>query len=299
MKLFIFFIFFSTFLFPQPYISTKDNLKEANKRKLSEIKAYNKYEYKYSFGKRKTNGVKLEEAEFDNLGFLIKAKYYESDRLSTYIENEYNEENNLISHSEIDLFKDIMLRDLNRFNSSGLNLECITFNSRGNIEFKQFFEYNSNSQNIGGKTIYANGDLYSKWKHRYEKNNLIEEILYSSDGNVSLKIVSKYSKNKKVKETRYQEDGSKSMEIAFEYPSKNKCVIKTSHYVLAEPIITNVTKITDNKERIIEEYLTKDDDSINWRIKYTYDINGNPLEEIHFNSLDEPERVEVYEYSYY
>jgi hypothetical protein len=298
MKFFILLlVFFHTTLFSQSLMSKEKIKEEASNRKLSHIKSCTEQEYGYSFGKRNEIGEKTKYTEYNKNGFESLQKIYEKEFIKSYSESQYDPNNNLITYSEYDSKNNLISKRINKY-INDLHIESVQFNAAGEIEYKQYFDYDSKKSPIGGKSLENNGSIYSKWKFKYEGNNLSEEIFYDSVGKISSKSIYGYSNNKKIKEIHLKSDGAKLDEILFEYPSKNKMIQKVSRYILADPFVSKLISLFDKNGRTIEQYSENLDGTLNWRVKYSFDKNGNSIEEIHYNSLNEPDRSSRYEYEY-
>lgn len=295
----LFIIIINVSLLSQTFISDEKDKEEAHHRQLSHIKSCTKKEFGYSFGKKNKLGEKIEYSEYSKNGFELLKKLYDKEIMNSYSEFEYDSNNKLVVYSEYDSYNNLISKRTNKYDNNCLHIEAVEFNGLGEIVYKHFYEYNSKNKMIGGKSLYPNGDLYSKWQLKYERDNLTEEIFYDSEGKMSRKTIYEYANNKKSKISVIKSDGAKLTVILYEYPAKNKIVEKVSHYIFADPSIVKRTYITDKTGKFIEEYAENEEGSINNRIKYKYENNGNTIEEIHFNNLDEPEKSVIFEYTYY
>jgi hypothetical protein len=286
-------------IFSQSFESIEKIKEEARNRQLSHIKSCIQNEYSYSFGKRNEDGEKIEYTEYNKYGYELIKKSFDKELVQSYSEFEYDVNNNPIIFSEYDSDNNLVKKRINKYDNNLLHIESVNYNSTGEIDYKEYYEYNSKKIMIGGKSIYDNGEIYSKWQFKYKDEHLIEEIFYNSEGKIKSKSVYEYLNNKKSKEIEMKSDGAKIREVIYEYPQKNKIIAKTSYYILADPSVVIWSFILDKYGRTIESNSETKDGSTKKRIQYKYDKNGNPLEEIHYNSVNEPEKSIMFEYEYF
>jgi hypothetical protein len=297
----VFILLIHTSIFTQSFVDQDEIKVEAHRRKLSGIKSCTKMDYTYSFGKMSSSGELLEYIEYNKDGFYLLKKIYEDGQIKSYEVCEYDEDNNLVAFSEFDSFYNLIYKRINKYKNS-IQSESVNFDMNGNYHYKEIYKYDSQN-NCTGKDVFTwDGNLYYKHIYNYNHNKLVEEVFYDTLGNIHQKVIYEYSKNKKIKESLYDDKGIVFEERLYEYPSKNKTTIKTNYYFTSlspEPVKTNLTKVTNGKDLIIEEYSEKENKIINWRNIFRYDKNGNPVEEIHHNSLDEPVSSITYKYEYF
>lgn len=292
-------ILFTTAYHSQSFKSKEITNKEALQRKLSGINSCYIKEYNYSFGSRDEEGKTIEYFEYNQDGYEIFNIKYDNGRIESKSESIYDDNNNMINYSEYDAFNNLISKRKNIYDEFSNHTKSLGFNNFGMIEVVQYFSHDPNGRLTGMETQYSKG-IYSAGKFKYEGNNLIEEVFYDSLGRVWSKFTYEYLNNKKIKEVRLSDDGSKLLEIQYLYIDRSHVEETINWYFKGnpKPLISKKYYTYDKNSRKIEAYNNKEDGSLNWRIKYKYDNNGNPLEEILYNSFDEPEKITVYEYHY-
>jgi hypothetical protein len=125
---------------------------------------------------------------------------------------------------------------------------------------------------------YRDGKLHRKRRNTYDKDeNLVKEVSY--DSNEDIKWVDLYTYNKKgylVENTSIDSLGGIFYRLVNKYDRKGNLVKETYNNTKEPPNIHFYKYDRDN--RLIEEGGYDSKGNVDWRNEYTYDVNGNEIE---------------------
>lgn len=169
---------------------------------------------------------------------------------------------------------------IEKYDQRGNKVEYIHYNSDGNFFSKSIYK---NKYDIDGKIIEINeydpeGTISSKTIYKYDSNgNMIEGTPYYNDFKLGDKRKYKFDSNgNKVERKVYNPENEMTASSIYKYNQDN---------ILIEEL-----------EDLIDVYLMSEIGKYTKNL-YKYDIHGNLIESIKYNTLDEPEVLTKHVYS--
>lgn len=235
------------------------------------------YTYKYKFGELDVDSkIKTNSYGYDDKGNVIEWVWYSS--------------NSLVS-SKISF----------KYDEKGNKIEVISYKSDGSVGHKDSYKYDEKGSLVEVTSYESNGTLSrNSYKNKYdEKGNRIEVISYKSDGSVSQKESYKYDeRGKLIEHDELKLDGSWVSKLLIKYDDKGNKI--EEKYINADAAIINY-KYTFKYDEIgnITEQVIYDiwnDNLIYSILSNKYDDNGNIIESIKNNNLNDPEERKEYIY---
>ncbi len=285
------------------YFYEYDSGKEKGKGKIEQIIKYNDNGYPIykEDHDREIDFISIDTSLYDKNGNLLQKSFSSF----AVITNKYDLKNNRIEERGVKNGKFLSLRKY-KYDSKDNLIEDSEESPDGTIITKCLYKYNSNNINIevsciGGLLLTDDRDEQFIMEFSVDKKgNIIEQKEYKSSKGEQKRCTDASS--------FYYDDKGNQVESISEnyvrYDGKGHRVESTSeNYVYPEVHSTIVRRKYDDKNRMIE-YLTYDKSketskiSNSEKLKFTYDSNGNLLEETTYDDKDEQKYTTKYEYIY-
>ena len=173
----------------------------------------------------------------------------------------------------------------------------VTFIRKGTINELLIYSYDFKNNLIEDILYNSNGSVIDRWTYTYDSNNyLIERIIYNSNGSVEERLTILYdSNNNPIERIRYLSDGSIWFRDTYTYDSNNN-LIELIEYNSSGSISGRRTYSYNSNNNLIEQIMYGSDGSIYFRTTYSYDSNNNRIEQITYNSSGIVSRRWTYSY---
>ena len=165
------------------------------------------------------------------------------------------------------------------------------FGEPAEVFFKSQKEYFFNKEGFYTEIKHYNedGGLTNNWEYNYDDGNKIEEIIYYKYGKFMGKNKYKYDdKGYKIEKRIYSADGQLEIFVKVKY-DKNGNRIKLNRY-LENGELRDKLKYNYKDGKLIEEIGYDKDGEFEGKITYKYDDNGNMIERL-FNNQIEDEKL--------
>jgi hypothetical protein len=234
------------------------------------------YVRKYSYFE---NGRKKEERSYDIDGLLSSVSKHEYEGDSVDIAKFYDKNSAYTS------------KRITRYDSRGNLILLQDYDPKGVLTGRSNYQYDKNNNAIGFRNYDSNGKLtYKSDEHVYDnKKNIIESILYNTDGTVSNKRITKYKydqKGNKLAANTYDDtDNNFICKEIFKYDKKGN---------LVDYSLYSETTKHDENNGIVSLSLEK----YNTITKYEYDNQGNWIKSTTITN-GQPEKIIEREFEYY
>lgn len=175
----------------------------------------------YAYSERESEAPRKEEGwKYDEKGNQIEHVEYGT--------NAMYDENGNISYVSVITNRSELLYDNN-----GNQIECIHYDSDGNIRFSEEWKYDENGNRAEYARYHSDGDIFLRreWKYDYDENgNPIEITEYDSNGNFSNRQRLKYDeKGNQIQCTYYDENGEHYAKEEWKYDEKGNMAEYTNY----------------------------------------------------------------------
>ncbi len=197
---------------------------------------------------------------------------------------------------------DVYNRVKTRYNAHGKEIEIARYDSKDSMESKVIFKYDKNGNHV--EAMFYNSEGYNrKSTFKYnEKNKLLEAIEYNHQDSIEHKLTYKYDdQGNQVEGISYNKDLAVNSKTTSKYDSEGNW-IESLEYHSDGKVHKKFTTQYDIKNRKIEWYRTSyypNEIQIPQNPKKTwkYDLYGNILEEVEYDSTGIPQSKIEYVYS--
>jgi hypothetical protein len=238
---------------------------------------------------------------YDGKGNLIESVRNRPDgQISDKESWKYDEKGKLIENIRIKPDGQIIHKLTNRFNEMGFLIENTYYDQDSSMNSHVSIKYDEKGNDI--EEIYNNWFCNHQIKKKISKFNMngkkIEDIYYNSDQTINFTEIYRYDdKGNNIEFSSFEPDGELSYQEISKF-DKNGKKIETINYKFDGLTNSSFHFCSYNEnEQIIEEIYCEPNGNILSKEINKYDEWGNRIEEIHFNSSDEPEYCYKYIYS--
>ena len=239
----------------------------------------------------------------------------------------YNDKGLLIEGIGFDSSGEFSEKNIWDYNDKGLLIEERTYGGKFNIQDPRFvktYKYGSNNLLLLTERYIYLGKNKTENRIVEKYNNkglLIEETEYNYSDMIAKKFVIEYNnKDLPIKKIYYDSSGRSVDGEVYKYDDKglliesmaggkfinnNKCVytyndkgslIQEIRYNDKEKMVGRASNKYNKKNLLIEEIVYDSNDKLRWKTVRKYNDKDLVIEETEYNSLDEPVRVDIYEY---